>query len=281
MKALILDSIGKLDLCIWLLVIAFFCGSATLFNGDLQMAFLGASGIIVEMLIIGITIEIIIETLKDTKGIGTITGFITNGPEALCLIVGLIVGDLIFAASTPLGSNFMNPVMLLVASLVCGTFFITWTTKKLYTWSTIIVTAFMAGLFFFIDSSSYYIWLLAAVLISSALFFLRPREEAEQMESERDYTPSKLWLLSSIIILTGAGYFLDSVVSFTAEHSHTPKGLIGFLVLATLTSWPEFKSCLSLLSRGKNLAAILNITVSNITNIWLAAAGILAYLTKG
>jgi cation:H+ antiporter len=50
------------------------------------------------------------------------------------------------------------------------------------------------------------------------------------------------------------------------------------VVLASLTSWPEFKSCIVLLKRGNRLGAILNITVSNITNIWLAAIGIAAYL---
>ena len=54
--------------------------------------------------------------------------------------------------------------------------------------------------------------------------------------------------------------------------------MIGFFVLSALTSWPEFKSCISLFRRGKPLAAVLNITVSNITNIWLAIGGILVYL---
>lgn len=101
MTHIIKNSISRLDFTVWLLVITFFCGSAVLFDGNLQMSFIGASGIIIEMLIIGVSIETIIHALKDTKGIGTITGFITNGPEALCLLVGLFVGDIIFAASTP------------------------------------------------------------------------------------------------------------------------------------------------------------------------------------
>ena len=79
MRDFIFESIGRLDLLIWMLVILFFCGSAMLFDGDIQMAFIGSAGIIFEMLLIGISIEIIIEILKTTKGIGTITGFITNG----------------------------------------------------------------------------------------------------------------------------------------------------------------------------------------------------------
>ncbi len=53
------------------------------------------------------------------------------------------------------------------------------------------------------------------------------------------------WLIPAIIGLTVSGYCLDPVVSFAAIHSHAPKGVIGFVVLATLTSWPEFKSCLA------------------------------------
>ena len=80
------------------------------------------------------------------------------------------------------------------------------------------------------------------------------------------------------MVLILVGYILDPVVSFSAEHSHTPKGVIGFFVLATLTSRPKFKSTLALLRREKTLAAILNITVSNITNIWLAVTGVFVHL---
>jgi len=99
------------------------------------------------------------------------------------------------------------------------------------------------------------------------------------MDDDDSEEPSnKIWLIPAVILLTVAGYFLDSVVNFSAQSSHAPKGVIGFLVLSTLTSWPEFKSCISLLQRGNVLAAILNITVSNITNIWLAAIGVTSYL---
>jgi cation:H+ antiporter len=84
-------------------------------------------------------------------------------------------------------------------------------------------------------------------------------------------------MFPAIVVLIAAGYFLDPVVSFASDQSHAPKGVIGFFVLATLSSWPEFKSCLALLNRKKYLAAILNITVSNITNIWLAIAGVTTY----
>ena len=78
-----------------------------------------------------------------------------------------------------------------------------------------------------------------------------------------------------------AGYFLDPVVSLTAEASHAPKGLIGFVVLAALTSWPEFRSCLTLLRRRRPLSAVLNVTVSNLTNLWLAGVGVVVYLLTG
>lgn len=261
---------------VWILVIIFFCGSSLLFGGDIQMSFLGAAGIIVEMLIIGLSIEIIIDALKKHKGIGTLTGFITNGPEALCLIVGLAVGDILFAASTPLGSNFMNPLLLFAAGIVCGALLKIFKCKPLYTITTILLTMLFASGFYFIGADHYLWWTTGALGVTIPLFFLRPGEV--HTESHEDDTTSKKWLLPAVLILIGAGYFLDSVVTFAADNSKAPKGVIGFFILATLTSWPEFKSCIALLNRGKVLAAILNITVSNITNIWLATTGIVFYL---
>ncbi len=277
MKKFLTDSIGRLDFVVWALVLAFFCGSSLLFGGDINLAFLGAAGIIFEMLLISMAIEVIIECLKNNKGIGTITGFITNGPEAICLIVGLFAGDIIFAASTPLGSNFMNPLLLIIAALICRQFLKTFSTNKFYTITTIVTTASMAGCFFIIPEKYYLGWLIVMSIISTILFFLRPGEQLDNDEEDYSFNPS-FWLVPAVLTLTVAGYFLDSIVSFAAIHSHAPKGVIGFVVLATLTSWPEFKSCLILLERGKRQAAILNITVSNITNIWLAGIGVATYL---
>lgn len=229
------------------------------------------------MFFIAVSIEIVIECLKNTKGIGTLTGFITNGPEAVCLIVGLVAGDVIFAASTPLGSNFMNPVLLTVAAIICHQLTAVLSQNRLYTLFTTASTALLAGSFFFLETRLYLYWLGGAILITLPLFFMRPGEEAKDENEEHSFSPS-LWLFPAISCLTVAGYYLDPVVSFAAEHSKAPKGVIGFIVLATLTSWPEFKSCLALLKRRQVLAAILNITVSNITNIWLAAIGIATYL---
>ncbi len=277
MKQLVLNSVTMLDLVVWILVLAFFCGSSLLFQGNLQLAFIGASGIIIEMMIISLSIEIIIESIKHIKGIGTVTGFITNGPEALCLIVGLMAGDVLFAASTPLGSNFMNPILLITAAIICKSGASTIRTKPLYSIFTIVSTASLAVSFYVIDASHYKYWLIIALCLTIPLFFLRPDEGEE--ESDAMYHPgARRWMIPAICLLLGAGYFLDPVVSFAAVHSKAPKGVIGFLVLATLTSWPEFKSCLALLNRSKPLAAILNITISNITNIWLAASGVAFYL---
>lgn len=276
-KKILIDSIGRLDLLVWLLVIFFFCGCSLLFGGNLQYAFIGAAGIIFEMLLIGMAIELIMECLKNTRGIGTITGFITNGPEALCLIVGLMVGDIIFAASTPLGSNFMNPILLVAAALVSRQLATTVRTRVAYNIVAIAGTATFAGLFFVLATDQYIVWVIAAMLFSMGIFLKRPAESHDE-EGEEHHINPRFWLLPSVIILIVTGYFLDSVVTFAATNSHAPKGVIGFLVLSTLTSWPEFKSCISLLARGKHLAAILNIAVSNITNIWLAVAGVVTFL---
>ena len=280
MKKFLAKSIGRLDFFAWVLVLFFFGGSSLFSGGDTLLAFVGAAAIIVEMMLIGFAIEIIIECLKNTRGIGTLTGFITNGPEAVCLVVGLLVGDIIFAASTPLGSNFMNPLLLIAAAIICRRLKKTFSVHKLYSLITITTTASMAGIFFLLRPYHYSVWLLVCAAITVVLFFLRPREHHNEEVEEYSFRPA-LWFVPAIAVLTLSGYYLDPVVSFAAIHSHAPKGVIGFIVLATLTSWPEFKSCLSLINRGKYLAAILNITVSNITNIWLAAVGIGSYLLLG
>jgi cation:H+ antiporter len=277
LKIFLANSIGRLDFVAWILVLCFFGGSSLLFGGNTLLAFVGAIGIIIEMLLIGLAIEIIIECLKNRKGIGTITGFITNGPEAVCLLVGLLVGDIIFAASTPLGSNFMNPLLLLAAALICHQVKKTFSTNRWYTIVTISCTATFAGCFFLLDPAQYLYWLAVCIAVTLGLFLIRPKELDLSEEEDYSFSPGR-WFIPSIIGLTVSGYYLDPVVSFAAVHSHAPKGVIGFFVLATLTSWPEFKSCLALLSRRKPLAAILNITVSNITNIWLAAIGVATYL---
>lgn len=277
MKNFLTNSLGILDLAAWALVLIFFIGSALLFSGNIPLAAVGAAGIIIVMLCIGLAIEIIIECLKNNKGIGTLTGFITNGPEAVCLLVGLVVGDIIFAASTPLGSNFINPILLFIAAIICRQGVKTFAIHRWYTLTTVACTAFFAGGFFLLDPAHYMYWLLACIPTTLILFLLRPQEEPLPEREEHTFKPA-YWLMPAVLILTISGYCLDPVVSFAAHHSHAPKGVIGFIVLATLTSWPEFKSCLVLLNRGKPLAAILNITVSNITNIWLAAIGIATFL---
>jgi cation:H+ antiporter len=271
-----LATINSLDILCWLLVFLFFSSSALLTDGDILRATSGAAAIIVDMMIIAIAVEIIIECLKNSKGIGTLTGFITNGPEAVCLIVGLLVGDIIFAASTPLGSNFMNPLLLFIAAVISGHTARTFQTKTLYTVITISIAAGLAGSFFLMPPTRYLLWLVLAVSLTLPLFILRPTEPP--MENEEHTLQPAVWLLPAIVVLTIGGYFLDPVVSYAARYSNAPKGLIGFLVLAFLTSWPEFKSCISLLKRKKYLAAVLNITISNLTNIWLAAIGICSYL---
>ncbi len=275
MKQFLVNSIGRIDMICWILVVVFFCACAVLFNGDLNLSFIAAGGVVLVMIMIGLSIEVIIETLKKVRGLGTITGFITNGPELVCLVVGLVVGDVLFAASTPLGSNFMNPVLLISAALVCRVFSKAMKTNWQYSLTCIVLTAGLAVSFYTISMTHHIYWMAAGLVITGILFFKRPPETAEQ--SLEDVVIARWSIIPAVIVLISAGYFLDPVVSFASEQSHAPKGVIGFFVLATLSSWPEFKSCLALLSRGKYLAAVLNITVSNITNIWLAIAGVATY----
>jgi cation:H+ antiporter len=275
MKKFLVNSVGRLDMICWILVVVFFCGCSLLFDGDFNHSFIAAGGVVLVMILIGLSIEVIIETLKEVKGLGTITGFITNGPELVCLIVGLVVGDVLFAASTPLGSNFMNPILLVAAALICRVFLKTLRTNWGYSLTCIVLTAGMAVSFYAVPIAYHIYWVVTALVVSGVLFIKRPLEDYE--ESMEEEVIAKWSMLPAIVVLIAAGYFLDPVVSFASDQSHAPKGVIGFFVLATLSSWPEFKSCLALLNRKKYLAAILNITVSNITNIWLAIAGVTTY----
>jgi cation:H+ antiporter len=85
-------------------------------------------------------------------------------------------------------------------------------------------------------------------------------------------------MLPAVGLLLVGGYYLDAAVSFTAKISHVPEGVISFCVLSVMTSWPEFRTALSLLKLGKRRPAVMNILISNITNLWLAVIGAVLYL---
>lgn len=280
MEKILKNSINRLDIICWALVVAFFCGCALMFNGNLNKSLMAASGIVLAMMFIGLSIEIIIDTLKDVKGIGTITGFITNGPELVCLVAGLLAGDLLFAASTPLGSNLINPILLILAALIYRVFLKTFRTNGKYSLTCILSTIVLAVSFYAIQIQDHLYWLVTASLLTVFLFIKRPEEEIENVEDGETEGLKSLWpIIPAGGVLITAGYFLDPIVTFASEQSHAPKGVIGFFILASLSSWPEFKTCLAFMNRRKYQSAILNITVSNITNIWLAILGVATYLT--
>lgn len=276
MKKLLFESLHKLDFVIWAITLLFFIWSWLLMWWDVNESFLWASWIIVLMFLVWFSIELILSALKNVKWLGKITGFITNWPEALVLIVWLIWWNVLFAASTPLGSNVMNPILLLVALTITGWLFLLKNFKyKLFFSVWFLITAFLASIFFKIQESYYIYWIVLSFIVSIYLFTRKFEQEEIVDDTE---SVSKLYLPLWIIILLISWYFLDPIVNFTAEASQAPKWIIWFLVLATLTSWPEFKSVLSLLKRKKTLDAFINILVSNITNIWLAWIWVIIWL---
>ncbi len=276
MRRFITDSIQLVDMVAWVLTGLFFIGSALIFGGDPLHSLLGAVGVVLIMFVVGAAIEVLIETLKNIPGIGTITGFLTNGPEALVVIVGLVGGDILFASSTPLGSNFMNPILLFFAAVLTGHVRMLGGVAPLYFFPTLFFTALLAGGFYLLTPDQYGLWVGVVLAVSAVLFWKRPAEAG--VDEEEELAIHKYWLLPAALVLVVAGYFLDPVVAFASEASKAPKGVIGFVVLSTLTSWPEFKSVSALLRRDLALASILNIAVSNITNLWLAAGGVVVYL---
>ena len=276
MKKLLFDSLQKLDFIIWGITLIFFVGSAFIMWWDIHESFSWASWIIVLMFLIWFSIELILSALKNVSWLWKITWFITNWPEALVLVVWLISWNILFAASTPLGSNVMNPVLLFIALLITWFLFkLQKFTYKIFFTISFIITAFFAVLFFQIPENYYIYWLIFS-FIASIYLFTRKFEHEEKIKESNEKV-SKLYLPLWLVILIITWYFLDPVVSFTAEASKAPKWLIWFLVLSTLTSWPEFKSVLALLKRKKIQDAFINILVSNITNLWLAIIWIIIW----
>ncbi len=267
--------VNRSDVVIWGIVSAFFLFFALLNRGDIGQTFMASVLVVLIMFTIGISIEIIIETLRNVGGLGTVVGFITNGPEMVVLVVGFATGDILFGTSTPLGSNIMNPIMLVAAALVCGTLLRVLQTNTRYTATCLFFTVTLASVFYFLPGNCHWLWLAIAFIGTLALFAFRPQEP--EAKSENPEVPGWL-IIPAILLLLAAGFFLDPAVEFAADVSKTPKGWIGFVVLAALSSWPEFKSCCALLRRGRVQAAGLNIFVSNITNIWLAIIGIFVHL---
>lgn len=276
MLSILKNAVWRYDLWGWLAVLLFFSGSALLHQKPVINALVGAAGIIGLMFLVGFAVEVLIETIKHLNGVGTIAGLLTNGPEALIVVVGLIQGDILFANSTPLGSNFINPIVLVMATLLLGRFNVTLRIHVGYFIIAVLATAFMAGIFFYLPEKLYLIWIGVVMSVSLLLFIKRPAE-ADEEEEILDQI-SRLWFIPALLVLTGAGYLLDPVVTYTSEASAAPKGMIGFLVLSFLSSWPEFKTIFALVSRQKFSAGILNTAVSNIINLWLAVGGLVIYL---
>ncbi len=171
----------------------------------------------------------------------------------------------------------MNPLLLFTAAVLTGRLAMVFKVAPVYFILTMTVTIALAGGFYLIDAADYWLWV-AILLPATAIMFHQRPPEAES-EEEEELAVAKWWLWPSILILVASGYCLDPVVGFASDASQVPKGVIGFVVLSVLTSWPEFKSVLALLRRDLALAAVLNIVVSNITNLWLACGGVVIYLS--
>lgn len=278
MKYIIKRSIWKLDITVWIITVLFFIFSAWFYSWNIIYSIYWSIWIVVLMLFVWISIEMTLISLKNIKWLWTITGFITNWPEALVLVVWLMSWNIIFATSTPLWSNFINPILFLLWIVIMKKLKLMLNYKYRYfflIW--FIITWFLALLFFFIQEHYYLQWLLITLIISFILFFKKLDNHQSEIDTEVEVIEitSKLLLPSWIIILLLSWYFLDPIVWFTSEVSKTPKWIIWFLVLSTLTSWPEFKSVLLLLKKWKLQDSFINILVSNITNLWLAIIGII------
>ncbi len=278
MKVLLKFDLDELDFISWFLVLAFFCVSAFFYQGDIQQTFFGACAIIVLMLFVSHSIALILGVLKNHPRMGELTGYITNGPEALVIMVGLFHNKLYFAMGVPLGSNFANPILFTVAALITGMFLMLFKENMIRIGTILLGTMGLAASFFLLpESRDSLLWGWAGIALAlSTTFYFMKIDEAVEEEIEDAIPP--LYIIPAILFLITAGYFLDPAVSFTAINSRVPEGVISFCILSFITSWPEFRTATSLLKRKKMKAAVLNILISNITNLWLAILGVVIYL---
>ena len=264
----------RFDVLGWVLVLIVFLVSAGITHGHLLHAFLGSLGIVVLMLMVSYSIGLILGILENHEKLGELSGYITNGPELLCVLVGLANAQWKFGVSVPLGSNFANPVLFLISALLAASFWGLFNPFKLKPWLLLLGTMGLAGWFYL--NPPVWLWVVVATGSTVVFYLLKPPDTAPIPENE---TPaSMMMLLPAIIILVASGYALDPMVSFAATASNLSKGLIGFFILSFLTSWPEFRTMLSLFRINRPEAAWLNCIISNITNLWLAAGGAVAGL---
>jgi cation:H+ antiporter len=272
--------VSGLDFASWLLVILFFGIATIVFHGVLSGTLLGAFGIVLLMLVITLSINTILDVMRNHPRAGEMAGYITNGPEALCVLVGLFSHKLMFAVSVPIGSNFVNPLLLVLAIYLGRRSSELFQPKALLAGLTLLLTVVAAGLFY-LGNTVEYRWGWAILALGASLLFYHMREHEDEPEEEEIAVEHPILLIPAIMLLVAAGYFLDPLVSFTAAESKLPEGIIGFLVLSFLSSWPEFRSSIALIQRDRLRSAFVNIYISNITNLWLAIAGTIIFLLMG
>lgn len=123
----------------------------------------------------------------------------------------------------------------------------------------------------------YWIWLVVTLIVSIVIYVKRPEDNGKSEPST--LTKTSLFIGIGMVLL--GGFFLDKSVDFVATASMMPKVGIGLFILSGLTSWPEFKSAKTLFMEGRVTAALLNIVVSNVTNLWLAGGGVFYHIIFG
>lgn len=279
-KPLIQFQIDHLDTISWVLVLGFFGISSVMFDGAVVPSLLGAGAIVLLMLVISHSVDLILGVMRNHPRIGEFTGYITNGPEALCVLVGLLNNKLLFAAGVPLGSNFANPILMLISAGMLGALAIVFSAGK-KALLLLAITAILAGLFYLpvVQASPVTLSLWAGLgLVISVLCYRNMGSETADEEDDIAFHP--VLLLPAGAMLLSAGYFLDPAVSMTAQNSHVPEGAISFFVLSFISSWPEFRSVTSLFKMKRYASGAINIIVSNITNLWLAIVAVIVYLAS-
>ena len=210
-----------LDLGIWIGVLLFFGISALVGGGDLKLSFVGALGVIFIMFFVGISVELIIESLKDVKGLGTLVGFITNGPEGLCPDRGPDLRQHPFRGLHTPGLQLHEPLDAGHLGPDHGQFSADHQDPpglhrglhphhRLLCRELLFHSLQVLSLVGHIDPGGF-----------GHPVKMRPDEPAEE---EEDEAVSRAWFIPAFVVLITAGYLLDPVVTYSAEHSHALRG---------------------------------------------------------
>ena len=84
----------------------------------------------------------------------------------------------------------MNPLLLIIAALICSQFIKTIRQNPFYTGITIFSTILLVISFYTLSEKYYWVWLIAAFLLTLPLFLRRPEEDHPEEDELHVFNPN-------------------------------------------------------------------------------------------